>query len=378
MSNGADYQYTLTYIATHHQKLGGDLGNYFKNEMMPAILSQLKKNKKTDAIPYVNVFGTVPDNGFEQIMDHPRYSTGYASLFNTPGSMPETHMLKEYSQRVKVTYEYMLATINHIEKNHAKIKELRSANVKNYAAGRQYTLQWELDSTMVTSLPFLGYEGAYKKSEVSGKDRLYYDRNKPFNKTIPYYQNYKPAVTVTIPKAYVIPKGWWDIIELLELNNIQMKKLDRDTVFEAESYRIADYKTSGYAYEGHYPHSNTQVSSTTVKIAFKKGDYIINTNQPGVKYLLETLEPQGVDSFFNWNFFDAVLQQKEYFSSYVFEDTAAALLKENSELKKTFEQKKQADKVFADDGKAQLDWIYRNSDYYEKSHLQYPVYRIMK
>src|SRR5690606_34521556 len=38
VSNGANYQYTFTYIATHHQKLGGSLGNYWKNEMVPDIM----------------------------------------------------------------------------------------------------------------------------------------------------------------------------------------------------------------------------------------------------------------------------------------------------------------------------------------------------
>jgi len=44
---------------------------------------------------------------------------------------------------------------------------------------------------------------------------------------------------------------------------------------------------------------------------FKAGDYKISTNQLGVKYLLETLEPEAVDSYFNWNFFDTILQQKK-------------------------------------------------------------------
>ena len=78
----------------------------------------------------------------------------------------------------------------------------------------------------------------------------------------------------------------------------------------------------------------------------------------------------------NWNFFDAILQQKEYFSAYVFEDTAAKILKEDAALKATFDKKKQEDKTFAEDGDAQLDWIYRQSEYYEKTHMEYPVYRL--
>jgi hypothetical protein len=96
-----------------------------------------------------------------------------------------------------------------------------------------------------------------------------------------------------------------------------------------------------------------------------------------VKYLLETLEPEAVDSFFNWNFFDAILQQKEYYSEYVFEDLAAEILKENPTLKTELDNKVNSDNTFAKNSDAQLDWVYKHSKYYEKAHLQYPVYRLM-
>lgn len=378
VSNGADYQYTLTYIATHHQKLGGELGTFFKTEMMPQILSALKA-KGIEATPYVNVHDAKPDAaGFEQFMDYPRYSTGYASMFNVPGCMPETHMLKEYAARVKVTYEYMAESVKFIDSDYNRIKLLRSENLENYKPGSRYTLQWEIDSTQVTPLPFLGYQGDYKTSEITGKQRLFYDRKKPFNKMLPYYQTYQPLVQIAIPEAYIIPKSWWNIIELLKLNNIKMEPLAKDTEIEVESYRIKDFKTAKSAYEGHYPHNTVTLGTTTRKVLFKKGDLMVTTTQPGVKYLLETLEPQGNDSFFAWNFFDAILQQKEYFSDYVFEDTAAKLIKENNSLKTEFEKKKQEDKTFADNADAQLDWIYRHSPYYERTHMEYPVYRKVK
>ena len=377
VSNGADYQYVFTYIATHHQKLGGNLGDYFKDTMLPEIMASLKA-KKIESTPYVNIHDEKPDNGFEQFMDTPRYSTGYASMFNVPGSMPETHMLKDYALRVKVTYEYMASTLDYIEKNYTAIKELRAANRDNYLPGMKYPLHWAIDSTQVTLLPFKGYEGSYKTSEVTGQPRLYYDRTKPFEKIVKYYQTYLPVTEVTIPKAYIIPKQWFTVIELLKLNEIQMYPLEKDTEFEVESYRISCYETNKQPYEGHYPHGDTKVKAKTQTVRFSKGDYVIETQQPGVKYLLETLEPQGVDSFFNWNFFDAILQQKEYFSAYVFEDTAAKLLKDNPALKAEFETKKQKEPEFSKNAEAQLDWVYTHSVYYEKTHMQYPVYRKVK
>lgn len=375
VSNGADYQYTFTCIATQHQRLGGNLGNFYKEEMHPAIMQDLKK-KKIESVPYVNIHGDKPDDGFAQFMDSPRYATGYTTLFNSVGSVPETHMLKPYKDRVHVTYEYMVSTINYVDTNYLKIKALKTKNLENYKVGMNYPLQWEIDSSKVSYIDFKGFKGDYKPSAVSGKDRLYYDRKQPFTKKIPFYNDYKATKEVVIPSFYVVQKSQWPIIDLLKLNGIEMQPLAKDTEIEVESYKIASYETSKSPYEGHYGHYNTVVVKSTKKVQFRKGDLMINTQQAGVKYLMETLEPEAVDSYFNWNFFDPILQQKEYFSAYVFEDLAKEILDKDPKLKAEFEAKKTQDKAFAESGAWQLDWIYKHSPYYEKAHLQYPVYRI--
>ncbi|MCV9929225.1 M14 family metallopeptidase [Flavobacterium sp. LS1R49] len=376
VSNGSDYQYKLTYIMTQHNKLGTVLGDYLNLEMMPALVKDLQK-KNIETTPYVNAFEETPDNGFIQFSDTPRYTTGYTSLFNTIGFVVETHMLKNYAERVKATYEYMTSTIDFTDANYKKIKEMRLKNETQYAPKKPYTIKWEIDSTKMTTFSFLGYEASHKKSEATTGDRLFYDRTKPYKKDIPYIKEFKSVKDITVPTAYIIPKGFWNVIDLLKSNDVTYTQLKKDTIIEVESHRIADFKTTNSAYEGHYLHRNTKVTSQITKVPFYKGDYIFSTQQKAIKYLLETLEPEGVDSFFNWNFFDTMLQQKEGYSEYVFEDTAAKLLKDNPKLKADLEQAKLNDPKFAKNPEAQLDWIYKHSAYYEKAHLQYPVYRVL-
>ena len=107
----------------------------------------------------------------------------------------------------------------------------------------------------------------------------------------------------------------------------------------------------------------------------RKGDYKVRVNQVNNRYIVETLEPEASDSFFRWNFFDTILQMKEGFSAYVFEDEAVEILADNPELKNRFEQKKIEDPVFAASSRAQLKFIVRNSSHYEAAHLRYPIYR---
>jgi len=375
VSNGADYQYTLTHVFTQHNKMGNDLGDYIHTEMMPTLKQKLLE-KNWDITPYVNVFNQVPEEGFSQFMDYPRYSTGYATLFNCLGVMVETHMLKPYKQRVEGTYELMKSMIDITEEQGDKISELRNSALANFQSKKTYPLDWIIDTTKTTTLNFKGFEGHFIESKITGANRLKYDRTKPFTKKISYQNYFKPSLKVKIPDAYIIPQGWHNVIDLLKLNAVKMHVLERDSTITVESYKIEDYKTREMPFEGHYLHYKVTVSKNNQNITFKKGDVIIKTAQPSFRYIIETLEPQAPDSFFNWNFFDTILQQKEWVSPYVWEDLALKILDKNPKLKVEFEEKKKNEKDFADQWYAQLDWIHKQSKYYEKAHLQYPIYRL--
>ena len=375
VSNGADYQYTLTHLFTQHNKLGGSLGEYLQNVLTPALEKNLA-SKNWDITPFVNVYNKVPEKGFSQFMDLPRYSTGYTSLFNTIGMMVETHMLKPYKQRVKGNYEFMKSMIEIVETDSEKIKLLRKDIYKTILNKKTYPLKWTVDTTKTTTINFKGFEGEIISSDLTGAQRLKYDRTKPFTKDIIYQNYFKPSLEISIPKAYIIPQGWHNIIDLLKLNQVEMTQFENDTTINVEAYKIDNYKTRNMPYEGHFPHYNTHVVSNVKNVAFRKGDYVINTDQNALRYLLETLEPVAPDSFFNWNFFDPILQQKEHFSPYVWEDNALELLDNNPSLKTKFKSKKVMDKAFANNWYAQLNWLYKQTDHYEKAHLQYPVYRI--
>lgn len=375
VSNGADYQYTLTHLFTQQDKLGGGLGAFQNQTLRPGLESALAA-KGWEMTPYVNVFNRSPEMGFTQFMDSPRYSTGYAALWNVPGLMLETHMLKPYAQRVTGTYELLRSFLDLAADHKDTLKGLRQASASRFKAGAYYPLGWEIDSSRTRTLLFKGYEAENPVSEVTGLPRLKYDPTRPYAREVTYYDGFRATDSVRIPTAYVVPRQWEAVRERLEKNRIGYQPLDRDTVLEVTSYRIAGYQTYPRPYEGHYPHYGTRVEASRVQQAFRAGDLLVSTDQEGVRYLLETLEPQGVDSFFNWNFFDTVLQQKEGFSPYVFEDVAARMLAADSVLRQAFEAARAADPALAADGYMQLDWLYRHSPHYEPAHLQYPVFRV--
>ncbi len=375
VSNGADYQYVMTLDYTQENKLGGVLGQFQRSTFLPYLYKHMKE-AGYEATPYVNAWGQTPDKGFVQFPDWPRYSTGYAALFHTIGVMTETHMLKPYDQRVKATYAYLEGTIKLLAQYRRSILAMRRETKAAVKTQKTFSLTWQVNRDKPTPIEFKGYEPEYPNSQVSGQKRLFYNREKPFTKTIPFYNQYEPADVVERPEAYVIPQGWHNVIELLKLNGVQMRSLTQDTVIKVEVYQIKDVKTSSQPYEGHYWHTGVELNKELKELSFRKGDWFVPVDQSTNRYIVETLEPKGVDSFFKWNFFDTILQAKEGFSAYVFEDLAAKLLSESPDLQKALKEKIAADADFAKSAGAQLDYIYENSVYREKEYLRYPIFRI--
>ncbi|MCX2432254.1 M14 family metallopeptidase [Pedobacter sp. GR22-10] len=375
-SNGADYQYVMTLIPTQKDKLNTILSGYLTSTLVPGLYEAMAK-QGYPMIPYVNSIGETPESGITGFIESPRYSTGYAALHNVIGFMPETHMLKSYDLRVDATYKLLQSYIDIIQRDAKLILENKQRADEFVSRQLEFPLTWQLNKSEVNNITFKGFEAGQKPSAVSGFNRLFYDRSKPYTKTIQEWNKYEPAITVQKPLAYIIPKAWDKVIALLKLNGVEMQELKSDAKVEVESYYIEDVKTSSRPYEGHYLHTGVKINLRKQTLQYYAGDVVIYVNQKNNRYIVETLEPQATDSFFNWNFFDSILDMKEHYSAYVFEDTAEALLKSNPLLKAKLDEKKSADTAFSKNAAAQLDFVYKNSDYYEKTHNRYPVARLM-
>ena len=377
VSNGADYQHVMTTAQSQKDKLGLSLGQYMHTQFEP-MLFQAMETAGYPTIPYVNSGGNPPENGYDQFLETPRYSTGYAGLFQTMGYMTETHMLKPYPQRVAATRAFFDASLKLLAQEGKSIQLLRQKDRDTYRRQESAPIAWEVDRNHPARLEFHGYEASQVPSTVTGGTRLFYDRDKPFVRNIPYFNEYKVTQSVTLPAGYLIPREWHTVIDLMKKNSIAMRVVNTPVTVPAETYRIDSFQSKTTPYEGHFFHDTVELTTEKETLDLREGDVIVPMDQDRARYVVEALEPQAMDSLFRWNRFDSVLQQKEYFSPYVFEKTAEKLLADNQALREEFTARKKSDPVFAADRRAQLTFLYQRSDNYEKSHRRYPIARLLE
>ena len=376
VSNGADYPYTLTYLLSHPKKLTPPLDDAIES-LFSKPLETLMEAQGDPIIPYVNVFGTSPDSGYQRFYDSPRYSTGFTALHHAIGLLTETHMLKPFKQRVASTLRFMQNLGTLVAQNSQTIQSLRSQAIENSRNQDDYVLDWQVDESNPSKLMFRGYRAYTDTSEVTQQPQLYYDRNDVWEAEIDYFDKLIPTVRAKAPSYYLVPRAWPEVVDRLKWNGVEMKLIDRDTTLDCGVYSIEDMETSETPYEGHYNHHHTRASKELRTVKIRKDEYyLISLDQHSKRFLLEVLEPEGPDSYFNWNFFDEILQQKEWFSSYVFEPEAAAML-DDPEEKAALDAFIASNPSYQDNAFAKLYFLYRRSDHYERDrYMTYPVFRI--
>ena len=377
VSNGADYPYTLTYISSMKERLAPTMQALTYESCIP-ILKDYCQIGNFELFPYVELKGATPESGIVAFNDLPRYAMGYTSLFHSLSFTVETHMLKAFPQRVQATLNFMNSMIAYAISHSQEIETARTA-AKNWAKNQTiYAYNYQLDEKQVDQIRFKGYEAIYPEHPITGLKQLGYDQKQPYEKYIPYYNHYQAKDSSSVPKYYIVSGQEQAIIERLESNQIELTRITASSIktIEVSSFIVKDFKAPSKPYEGHFKLQNLQVDKQLITLELKAGDILIACNQDKANFIHAVLQPLAEDSYLTWNFFDSYLQQKEYFSPYVFKEQIAEILNTQPKLKEAYEARKRLDLKFANDEWEQLYFIYQNSPYFEPSFMRLPVYEV--
>lgn len=376
-TNGSDHKYTITLIPYQPDALPQPLSTFYRAKLIPHLFDYMAKTPY-ELIPYVSYMNESPKSGIALDAQQPRFSTGYTGLFNTLSFMTENHIYKDFPDRVRSVYYFLNALVGFANEHAGELVKLKNDADKEVATRKEFVLDWKLDTTQSRMIRFRGYEGGKGISPVTGLERFGYNREKPYDTMVPYYDHHLAAKTVKAPDFYILPSAWEEVVERLKLNKVYMKPIKSDTVIEVERYYISDVDSWNRQYNWHYYHRNFNLETKTEQVPFYAGDYLIPVDQPANQYIVEMLEPEGQDSFFRWNFFDPMLEQREYFSSYGFEENALKYLETHPEFKEQFEEAVKSDPELAKNHRAQLGYIYDHTEWADNRVGRYPVCRIVR
>jgi hypothetical protein len=369
-TNGADYQYTVTYHQT---------ADWLGKKFAP-FLENLVEEKGFLIYPYVYLksWDKGLDEGLIYWPSTPRFSSGYFALRNRPMLLVETHMLKPYKERVYSTKAVLETTMEFIFNNSTELRELnREADKQTtqlYADGKYLPLAFS-NTDKYELMTFKGYDYYWDSSAVSGEQRLVYTDNKK-DFVIKYYDDVIVSDSIKVANGYYIPPEYSFIVERLKLHGINPSfLLSESRKVLVTRYKFKEVKFSETPYEGR---QNVTFNYDTYEeeVIIPKGSYFYLTDQPAARILTHLLEPKSNDSFVRWGFMNQIFEQKEYYEDYVMEKLAGEMLENDPEIRKEFEEKLMTDEAFRNNPRTRLDFFYERSPYPDKQLNVYPIMRI--
>lgn len=380
VTDGADFQYTMTYALETMGNMEKNLTDWTKNVCRNYLVSEMKTSG-FPIFPYVEFRNWHdPRSGLTVSPAPPMLSQGYTAVQNRPGLLIETHMLKPYKARVTSTYTMLLHTLELLNTEYKTlqtlVKKADEFTASELFRKEPFAVSYSESFTDSTKIEFLGYDYTIDTSNLTGGLWFKYDNQKPTIWQLTIFPNCIADKFIGVPEAYLIPVQCTSIIDGLKLHGVKMKPLLHETTCKVRSSRFSNVHWQQRPFEGH--HKLTYDLTDTIELRnFPAGTMVVDMNQRTARVIAHLLEPASPDSYAAWGFFDAYMEQKEYSESYVMETMAREMIEKNPQLKVEFEQKKASDKAFASDPDTQLNWFYSRSPYWDSRLNLYPIGRIV-
>jgi hypothetical protein len=398
VTDGADYQYDITYGGIGKQGYSNGIRDWLENTHKIFTGKDLTANGHIPG-PLLNALN---NRDFSQgnivTTGGPRFSDSYGDLRHLAAILVENHSLKPYKQRVLGTYVLLESTLKLLATAGPSLKEITKADKAVRVA--KMPIAWKIpqmkntvsfdtrsnaataDATVAApdSLKLMGIAAAIRKSTITNADYVEW-LGKAVTTTVADYKSTEPFDFISRPKGYWVPASCDEVIARLKLHGIKMDIITQPREVNVEMYRITNHVFEDdnhtlQPFEGHMQVTGTTKSETRKQL-FPAGSVYISTDQPLGDLAMLLLEPASKDSYFSWGFFHAIFQRTEYMEVYIMEPMAKKMLEDSPALQKEFEEKKAADKTFANDQDAILTWFYSKTKYYDDRYLLYPVGRVL-
>jgi hypothetical protein len=373
-TNGADYQYPLTYVLELRGNLDPDLTAWLEDYL--AAVSPPLAAAGYPLAPYV-VFREWhdPRSGLQSWVAGPRFSQGYAATRNRPGLLVEAHMLKPYPVRVAATRALLDQTLAFLATEAGTLRALTAAADRHAASAafraEPFPLAWQL-SDESEPFTFLGVAYEQRTSALSGGEYFVYHGDRPEVFTVPYYNQPLATTSARLPEAYLIPPQWQEVIARLALHGVRMARLREEVALTVRTWRFLDPRWEGQPVQGRHPFSY-ELAPVTMTATVPAGTVVIDLAQPAARLVAHALEPAGPDAFVRWGFFDAVMTRVEYVESYVIERLMREMVAADPGLLAELKERKTGDPLFATNPRAIRNWFYERTAYHDQQAFLYPV-----
>lgn len=372
VTDGADYQYDVTYGFVETGGYSPEISSWLAEKFKPEVDQALKDQGHIPGPLLFAANGQDFTEGNIAFSFSPRFSHTYGDIRHLPAILIENHSLKPFQQRVLGTYVFLEQMIKSVGNHFDDLQEAIALD-RNQSM-ETVVVKYGFRDTPADSVEFLGVKSELAKSEITGNEYVDW-KGEPITQIVPSILMDKPVASVPVPKAYWIPVEWSAVIQKMENHGIEMEVLEESKELNLEYSTVNDFKMVSRPYEGLMRFQSFDLDKAYKKVTLQPGSVRIKTDQALGELAVILLEPESVDSFFQWGYFNTILSQTEYMETYVMEPMIQDMLSKDAELKKRFEEKMANEEDFSSSPRQIYRWFYEQTPYIDQNWKVIPVGR---
>lgn len=308
-TNGTWHGYPLTYAPNYLSGGHPATSNYLLDEFLPSITTEIKQKYDLDMFLYGSFrTNTWPPKAWRTYNHHPRYLVNYMGMRNKMGILGETFAHDRFYKRIHSAYAFASEIIEYTNKHGKEIQEI------NTKAGEE-TVQYVLDNAgkvkkgarfeMVAfdrAITLKAYDYQAYKNE-KGETRYFRKGNIVDVPGVKNYSAFKPTVSTTLPRGYIIPAEWKNIADKLKEHGIKVETLSSEIKVKGEEFTATKITHARRQLEKHkLAHITGEYKMMTKK--FPAGSYLVDMADPLANLIFYLLEPESDDGLAAWNYYD--------------------------------------------------------------------------
>ena len=414
VTDGADYQYDVTWDMTQHEDIGPGSRAWVNNRFVP----ELNKRMAADGhlvSPYGALRGDGPGPGagtanaagaaaspaqrvgggdndaarrtarpsgsgqrdFMVEVFSPRYSHYWSGARNRPCLLVETHSLKSAKTRAWSNYDIMLHSIDIVaEDPQALRKAVRDSDAADAAmAGKRDQQMFLGGKTADTSHPIVYHslKRASEPSPITGQPVMHFTAEKD-DFTVQMHDGVETTASAPVPVGFLIPLAWKSIADELALQGVVMERTPKALEGPYETWRFTDVKKDTFPFEGR-DFTDYKLQPVTETVHMPAGSYYVPMNQPRARIIMAMLHPAAPDALVRWGFMDAIFERMGRIGAaeYLSVPIATKMAADHPELWQQFQTQLTTDPAFAADPDARLKWWLSRSNYQPSAVNKYPI-----
>lgn len=309
-TNGTWHGNQLTYAHSYLHAGHPATSTYTEEVMLPAI-----KTKVLDEYGlHFDIYGGYslrqgwPPKNLYTYNHHPRYLVNQFGLRNRIAILSETFAHLKFYDRIHAAHTFATEIL---EYTHGHVSDIQAINqksemesialVQEQAGKAKKGVRFQM---VPTDKPFtLRTYDHYAYEDDDGNTKYI---RKPNIIDVPGVNNYsafKATVESIVPRGYLIPAEFENIVEKLRAHGIEVTQLAKAQKFNGELFSIETYELAKRKFEHHFM-AEAKGTFSSQKKKYPKGTYLVDMAQPLANLIFYLLEPQSDDGFVTWNFFD--------------------------------------------------------------------------